>query len=185
MSARAVPCMRVLICRALRRARDGSPPLELPVGRKSEFLKRPVCQYVNRLHGDRELRMQSLSPMDHGKATDPYRLFFPLGIILGTMGVSIWPLYYYGVTEGYSGRAHAFVQTDGFLYAFIVGFLLTAIPRFTGTEPPSRRVQYALAAIIAISAILFEFQFFAAGQTGFVVSHVMLMTLAVRRFIRR
>src|SRR5207244_13616881 len=61
----------------------------------------------------------------------------------------------------------AFVQTSGFLYAFIIGFLLTAIPRFTGTEAPSRRVQYALASIVAISAIAFEFQFFVIGQTGF------------------
>jgi uncharacterized protein involved in response to NO len=70
----------------------------------------------------------------HGASSDPYRIFFPLGIALGAAGVSIWLLYYYGLTEGYSGRAHAFVQTDGFLYAFIAGFLLTAIPRFTGTE---------------------------------------------------
>src|SRR5437870_6956143 len=47
----------------------------------------------------------------HGKPADPYRIFFPLGIVLGAMGVSIWPLYYFGITEGYSGRAHAFVQT--------------------------------------------------------------------------
>jgi len=67
----------------------------------------------------------------HGKPADPYRIFFPLGIVLGAMGVSIWPLYYFGITEGYSGRAHAFVQTDGFLYSFIAGFLLTAVPRFT------------------------------------------------------
>ena len=66
--------------------------------------------------------------MEHGKSIDPYRIFFPLGILLGAMGVSIWPLYYYGVTPGYSGRAHAFVQTDGFLYAFIIGFLLTDLP---------------------------------------------------------
>src|SRR5215510_14711024 len=103
----------------------------------------------------------------HGKPSDPYRLFFPLGIILGLLGVSIWPLYYYGVTPGYSGRAHAFVQTDGFLYAFIIGFLLTAIPRFTGTEPPALRVQCTLAALVAASALGFEFQFFVAGQTGF------------------
>ncbi len=82
----------------------------------------------------------------HGKPTDAYRIFFPLGIVLGVFGVSIWPLYYFGVTEGYSGRSHAFVQTDGFLYAFIAGFLLTAIPRFTGTEAPSRTTQYVLAA---------------------------------------
>jgi hypothetical protein len=61
----------------------------------------------------------------HGKPTDPYRILFPLGIVLGAAGVSIWPLYHYGVTAGYSGRAHAFAQTNGFLYAFIAGFLLT------------------------------------------------------------
>src|SRR5262249_33735427 len=121
----------------------------------------------------------------HGKPADPYRIFFPLGIVLGAMGVSIWPIYYYGITEGYSGRAHAFVQTDGFLYAFIAGFLLTAIPRFTGTEPPSRKVQFALASVIAICAIAFEFQFFVFGQTLFLVAHFMLITMIVRRFLRR
>src|SRR5215471_6534968 len=101
----------------------------------------------------------------HGKTTDPYRIFFPLGIFLGIIGVSIWPLYYFGVTQGYSGRSHAFVQTDGFLFAFIAGFLLTAIPRFTGTQPPSRRVQYVLAALVVVCAISFEFEFFIAGHT--------------------
>src|SRR5215468_3587735 len=51
-----------------------------------------------------------IKSMQDGNATDPYRIFFPLGIILGAMGVAIWPLYYYSVTQGYSGRAHAFVQ---------------------------------------------------------------------------
>jgi uncharacterized protein involved in response to NO len=121
----------------------------------------------------------------HGESTDPYRIFFPLGIILGAFGVSIWPLYYYGVTPGYSGRAHAFVQTDGFLFAFIAGFLLTAIPRFTGTEAPSRRVQYVLAAIVICCTAAFEFQFFVAGQTLFVVEYVFLVVLLGRRFLRR
>src|SRR5262249_21503789 len=121
----------------------------------------------------------------HGKPIDPYRVFFPLGIILGAMGVSIWPLYYFGITEGYSGRAHAFVQTDGFLYSFIAGFLLTAVPRFTGTEPPSRGVQCVLATIVVVSAMAFEFQQFAVGQTAFVIAHATLIALAVRRFRRR
>src|SRR5436190_17069257 len=121
----------------------------------------------------------------HGKSTDPYRLFFPLGIILGVMGVSIWPLYYFGITEGYSGRAHAFVQTDGFLFAFIAGFLLTAIPRFTGTEAPSKRIQYVLATIVVICAIAFEVHLFEIGNAAFVAAHAMLITLAARRFLRR
>src|ERR1041385_5916340 len=121
----------------------------------------------------------------HGKPSDPYRLFFPLGIILGLLGVSIWPLYYYGRTPGYSGRAHAFVQTDGFLYAFIIGFLLTAIPRFTGTEPQSLPVQYLLAAVVAGLAWGVEFLVFVLRQTGFLFAHAMLMALAIRRFLRR
>jgi uncharacterized protein involved in response to NO len=121
----------------------------------------------------------------HGKPIDPYRILFPLGIVLGVMGVSIWPLYYFGITQTYSGRAHAFVQTDGFLYSFIAGFLLTAIPRFTGTEPPSRRTQYVLAATLAACAIAFEFQWFAAGNAMFVAAHAIVITLAIRRFRRR
>src|SRR5881275_1101106 len=113
----------------------------------------------------------------HGKPTDPYRIFFPLGIILGAMGVSIWPLYYYGVTEGYSGRAHALVQTNGFLYAFIAGFLLTAVPRFTGTEAPSRATQIALAAILIVSAAASELEAFAIGTAAFLAAHVMLLGL--------
>src|SRR5207244_12233135 len=74
----------------------------------------------------------------HGTPSDPFRLFFPLGIVLGVAGVSIWPAYWLGLTPGFSGRAHAFVQADGFLYAFVAGFLLTAIPRFTGTDVPGR-----------------------------------------------
>jgi uncharacterized protein involved in response to NO len=121
----------------------------------------------------------------HGQATDPYRIFFPLGIVLGTAGVSIWPLYYYGLTPGYSGRAHAFVQTDGFLFAFIAGFLLTAVPRFTGTEAPSRGVQYALAAMVGLCAAAFEFESFVAGHTIFLIQQFFLLTLIIGRFRQR
>jgi uncharacterized protein involved in response to NO len=121
----------------------------------------------------------------HGQPTDPYRIFFPLGIVIGLMGVAIWPLYYFAITATYSGRVHAFVQTDGFLYAFIAGFLLTAIPRFTGTEPPSRKTQYVLAAMLVSSALAFEFWLFAVGNALFVAIHAMVMTLAIRRFRRR
>ena len=121
----------------------------------------------------------------HGKPTDAYRILFPVGIVLGTAGVSIWPLYHYGVTEGYSGRAHAFVQTSGFLYAFIAGFLLTAIPRFTGTAAPSRPVQWTLAAMIALSAVAAELHCFAVAESTFVVAHLLVMALAISRFVRR
>jgi uncharacterized protein involved in response to NO len=115
---------------------------------------------------------------------EPYRIFFPLGIAFGLAGVAIWPLYTFGVAATYSGRAHALVQTDGFLYAFIVGFLLTAVPRFTGTEPPSRAVQWWLAALLLVSVAASELRAFALGTTMFVAAHATLLVVVARRFVR-
>jgi uncharacterized protein involved in response to NO len=116
---------------------------------------------------------------------EPYRVFFPLGIAFGLAGVAIWPLYTFGITASYSGRAHALVQTDGFLYAFIAGFLLTAVPRFTGTRPPSRAVQYWLAAMLIVSVAASELRAFALGTTMFLAAHMALLVLVARRFLRR
>ena len=121
----------------------------------------------------------------HGAPGDPYRIFFPLGVVLGTAGVSIWLLYWLGLTGGYSGRAHAFVQIEGFLYSFIAGFLLTAIPRFTGTTAPSRPTQYLLAAAVLATGVAFELRAFAVGHALFLVVHATVIALAVRRVRRR
>ena len=121
----------------------------------------------------------------HAEPGDPYRIFFPLGVLLGTAGVSIWLLYWLGLTAGYSGRAHAFVQIEGFLYSFIAGFLLTAIPRFTGTTVPSRATQCVLAAMVLATAVAFELQAFAAGHTLFLLVHAIVIALAVQRVRRR
>ena len=89
----------------------------------------------------------------HGAPSDAFRLFFPLGIVLGVAGVSIWPAYFLGLTPGFSGRAHAFVQADGFLYAFVAGFLLTSI------GVPRLRVNRVLATVVGpVVALLFAIQ---------------------------
>lgn len=99
--------------------------------------------------------------------------------------MAIWPLYSFGLTATYSGRAHALVQIYGFLYAFIAGFLLTAVPRFTGTEQPSRATQYLLAAILLVSVAASELRAFGIGTAAFVAAHAMLLTLLATRFAKR
>jgi uncharacterized protein involved in response to NO len=116
---------------------------------------------------------------------DPYRIFFPLGVLLGLAGVSTWPLYAFGVTAGYSGRAHALVQTNGFLLAFVAGFLLTAVPRFTGTETPSRPTQICLAAILIVSAAASELQAFGIATAAALLAHALMLALVARRFVHR
>jgi len=121
----------------------------------------------------------------HGTPTDPYRIFFPLGVLMGIAGVSIWPLFYWGLTEGYSGRAHAFVQANCFLYAFIAGFLWTAIPRFTGTTAPGRAIQYLLAAILVAELVAFESYSFTAGHFLFLAAHALLLAIVVKCVLQR
>jgi uncharacterized protein involved in response to NO len=105
--------------------------------------------------------------------------------VFGVAGASIWPAYFLGLTPGYSGRAHAFVQANGFLYAFVAGFLLTAIPRFTGTDAPGRTAQYALAALLIMATAAFEVQAFSFGHLVFLAAHATVIVLAARRFRRR
>jgi uncharacterized protein involved in response to NO len=106
-------------------------------------------------------------------------------MLFGIAGVAIWPLYAFGATATYSGRSHAFVQIFGFLYCFIAGFLLTAVPRFTGTDAPSVLAQLSLAAALAVAVVASELRLFALGTLAFVSAHGILLTLLARRFIRR
>jgi uncharacterized protein involved in response to NO len=123
--------------------------------------------------------------MRHGTPADPYRIFFPLGILMGVAGVMIWPLYYWNVIGWYNGRSHAFVQTDCFLYAFIVGFLWTAIPRFTGAAGPARPVQYVVASLIVAQAIAFDLRQFPVGHVLFIVSHLIVIDVLARCYSQR
>lgn len=116
---------------------------------------------------------------------DPYRLFFPLGILLGLAGVAIWPLNFFGVLSGYWGMSHAFIQADGFLFCFIAGFLLTALPRFTSTAVPGVGIQATLALVVLAGSIAMELQQYSIAQTLFAISYLILFVLAATRFAKR
>jgi uncharacterized protein involved in response to NO len=75
---------------------------------------------------------------------EPFRIFFPLGVIVGLLGVSLWPLYFAGLYKFYPGVMHARLMMEGFMGAFIVGFLGTAGPRLTGTAHFSRSELWTL-----------------------------------------
>lgn len=118
-------------------------------------------------------------------APDPYRLFFPLGLALGFAGLLVWPLYYLGIIQGYWGLTHAFLQSDGFLFCFVAGFLLTALPRFTGTQNPAFGWQIVIAVSITLGAIGLEAQNYAIAHTSFFVAYAIFLWLAASRFFRR
>ncbi len=66
---------------------------------------------------------------------EPYRLFFPAGLLVGLYGVTLWPLWVWGGLDGYPGVVHARLMVMGMLGAFVIGFLGTSMPRMIGVKP--------------------------------------------------
>lgn len=65
---------------------------------------------------------------------EPFRVFFPLGMLAGVHGVLLWQWHYAGWLPFNPIDAHARLLTQGFMGAFIAGFLGTSFPRLTGNR---------------------------------------------------
>lgn len=115
----------------------------------------------------------------------PYRIFFPLGVALGIVGVSVWPLYSLGIVETLHSQMHIDLQLQGFLFAFVLGFLLTAIPRFSQTWVASRIELILVTSVFVIGNIGTLMQSFLLGRICFFVSLMSVFIFAVRRFVKR
>ena len=84
-------------------------------------------------------------------ANEPFRIFFPLGVLAGISGISLWPLFLLHVHDFYPAVMHARLMIEGFITAFIIGFLGTAAPRLTNTKPLSvRELTLLLALFLAV-----------------------------------
>lgn len=112
---------------------------------------------------------------------EPYRLFFPLAVLLGGIGVGHWLLYVLGLQQGYSCQGHGFVQVQGFLMAFACGFLLTMLPRRSGLPPATLAELGIIAAgLIATTAAALAGSW-SASEAAFLLVLAMLGNFAVRR----
>ena len=117
--------------------------------------------------------------------SEPFRPFFPLGVLLGWIGIGHWLLYSVGITATYSCMLHGLVQTQAFLMAFAVGFLMTALPRHTRAAPASAGELWIAAATLMTTAVAALAEQWAAAEISYVVLLLLLLQFAVRRFLGR
>lgn len=102
------------------------------------------------------------------ESSEPYRLLFPAGIACAALGVAPWILFRLGALSTYPIVFHGHLMFQGFMAAFISGFLMTAVPKMSGTEPCRRTeaaaavgallLQIAAAGTPEISALVFAVQ---------------------------
>ena len=118
-------------------------------------------------------------------AREPYRLFFPLGILIGMFGVSHWLFYALGWTENYSNTFHASIQMQGYMSCFIIGFLLTAMPRFASAPSASKRELFSFLVLTLGIAVFLQLGWFAAADILFICWLLAILRFAAVRFLNR
>ena len=116
---------------------------------------------------------------------NPYRFFFPLGILAALIGVGEWAFWTMGYSIEHVKLLHLTLQSQGFLSFFVIGFLLTAFPRFSGTRPATLiEIGIALAggALFFVGALMKEWQL---SQMGALILYLCIPFFAGRRLSQR
>ena len=118
-------------------------------------------------------------------AEEPFRIFFPVGLVIGLVGVSLWPLFFLGAISVYPATAHARLMTEGFVACFVFGFLGTAGPRVMSV--PHFRVGEVSRLLLLVAAVTIA-HLLGFHTTGGGLFTVLLLLFALslgKRFLAR
>ena len=83
---------------------------------------------------------------------EPFRLFFPAGILISVIGSALWPLLYSGHLGFHPGVSHARLMIHGFVGSFVIGFLGTSGPRLLGA-PRLRMAEVGLLLALLLGGV--------------------------------
>jgi uncharacterized protein involved in response to NO len=119
-------------------------------------------------------------------ANEPFRLFFPAGLIVSILGVSLWPLFYAHGIDFHPGMVHARLMTLGFLGSFVIGFAGTAMPRMLSA--PRLTVWELLALFASLITLTFYYitgRMFAGDVCFLVMTGSFVIAMAARWIFMR
>jgi len=112
---------------------------------------------------------------------EPFRIFFPLGLLLGAIGVALWPLFVWHAINFYPRDAHLRLMIEGLMGSFIIGFLGTAGPRLLDARPFAAPETYLLVALQVASAALYLNQKRTVGDVVFLAMLLLFLSFVARR----
>lgn len=114
----------------------------------------------------------------------PYQIFFPIGVLSSLVAISIWPFHNMNLFDAPVMFIHSRLIVGGFIWSFIIGFLMTAIPKMSGTRAANRfEVLLALALIssqIALSWTIETKWFYLTN----IILILFLMYFAISRILK-
>ncbi|MGI8435858.1 MAG: NnrS family protein [Chthoniobacterales bacterium] len=122
-----------------------------------------------------------MEPSNRVAFAEPFRIFFPLGLILGAIGVSLWPLFYWHVISVYPAAPHMRLMIEGLMGSFVIGFLGTAGPRLLEAKPMTAVEVIVLLGLQISSALLHLSQQQVAGDILFLTLLLFFLGALLRR----
>lgn len=114
-------------------------------------------------------------------AGEPFRIFFPLGLLLGAIGVALWPLFVWHAINFYPRDAHLRLMIEGLMGSFILGFLGTAGPRLLDAAPFASLETIGLVALQCVSAAFHLTQNRNLGDVTFLLTLILFLGFLGRR----
>lgn len=115
---------------------------------------------------------------------EPYRVFFPIGIVFALAGALLWPLLMLSRIS-WPAPLHSSLMIQGFEQCFVLGFLLTIVPRLTRTSPcHPLELGIALLAVFGYGAAALAGQT-PLAQSFFLLGLLVLLIATGRRLMRR
>ncbi len=112
---------------------------------------------------------------------EPFRVFFPLGVLAAIAGAMLWPLHLWGISPIYPGQAHARIMASGLFGGFILGFIGTALPRLLSAPPIGTFNVIGLAGLHLLMLVFLVFGRTGWGDAIFIAILVWMLILMIRR----
>lgn len=116
-------------------------------------------------------------------SAEPYRYLFPLGALVGLVSAALWIFFQQQWVVYYPRTSHGNLMFFGFFWAFIAGFLMTAIPKMTDTKQGTRLEILVLISFVVGQLILNLTKNFEASVLLFAVQNIVLVSFILKRFL--
>lgn len=114
---------------------------------------------------------------------EPYILLFPTGCLLGLLGLVFWIFFQLGWIQFYPRALHGNLMFFGFLWSFVAGFLMTAVPKMTSTSAAHiGEISFAVA-LVFIQMVLNVRNLTDISVFVFLMQNAFLLFFVVRRFL--
>lgn len=116
---------------------------------------------------------------------DPYDVLFPTGILTALLAAFLWIAFQNSWVSFFPRQTHGNLMFFGFLWAFVSGFLMTAIPKMTQTPIANVFEIFSVVFLVLLQWVL-NLRNMGSVSVGIFALQIFVLILFVgRRFLKR